>query len=515
MLELDPDLTAKQEAAVEYMLRPECDGAALLAFDMGLGKTRTALLLARARGDRVVLAVVPLNTMASWQKAAVREYPELPVRTIDSGKVGKKALAGFTWREPGIYLITHQYWERLAWRKVLKKKRRKTEPDKYIKEDSGQWGGPGFLFVFDESHRSCNADSWTFGALSRLDPAVFKLSMSGTPFGDGFNGAYGATKWLWPHRTDLIPNSIYTWRKLWAETVYDHFQPHNEKVVGEREPGAFVSALPCYIREESNMNPTIPHTVWVELYPEQRRIYDELDKRMVAWINDNPLVAEYTITKRAWQRQATLAEPVLIFDPDTDELLEVTFEDGAESVKTDQLVKEIRGEGELKDLLVGEQLLILTDSQKYARLLTARLNETFGDVAREWSGKVARTEGKQKRTRDRPHRDGIKQDFIDGKIKYIVGVYAAMGVGTDELQFSDASIVVSMSLPDYRITKDQGVARLNRTGQEKLVQHVSILALKTVDTGQNSKQLDDAIHAAKMLRKKLRQEERERLRNTT
>lgn len=498
MLELDPDLTAKQEAAVEYMLRPESDGAALLAFDMGLGKTRTALMFAREYRARVVLAVVPLQTMDGWIKTAEREYPELTVRVIDSGTEGTAALARFTWREDGIYLITPQYWERKAWRKELMKKRHKSDPDKYRKVDSGVWGGPGFLFIFDESHRSCNPSSGTFGALCKLDPRVFKLSMSGTPFGDGFDGAYGATKWLWPHRTDIIPNTIFQWRALWAETKYDKFAPRNEKVVGEKVEGAFVSELPCFIREETNMAPPVPHEVWVELYPEQRRIYDELDRKMVAWINENPLVAEYSITKRAWQRQATLAVPTLTFDPETNELLSVSFEDEAESVKTDQLIAEIEGRGELGNLMVDERLLILTDSQKYARLLTLRLNAEYENSALEWSGKVT-----QKR------RAKLKQQFLDGDFKYIVGVYSAMGVGTDELQYTDARIVVSMSLPDYRITKDQGIARLNRTGQKQEVHHVSILAKRTVDTGQVSKQLKDAIKAAKMLRKKERQRKME------
>lgn len=499
MDKLDPELAAKQEAAVAQMLQPESDGAALLAFDMGMGKTRTAILFARENGDECILAVVPLQTMETWERNANREYPDLPVRIISSKKEGKAAQVSFFWREPGLYLITPQYWERLAWRKELVKKRRKTERDRFRKVSSGVWAGPDFLFIFDESHRTCNADSDTFAALMHLDERVFKLSMSGTPFGDSFDGAYGATKWLWPHRIDIIPNTIYAWRKLWASMVYDHFAPHNQKVTGELDPGAFVSALPCYIREETNMPPAIPHEVWVDLYPEQRRIYDELDTRMVAWLNEYPLTAEYSITKRAYQRQATLAEPSLTFDEETGEVLSVVFEDEAESVKTDQLIKEIDGEGDLGNLLVGERLLILTDSQKYARLLTRRLNEQYGEVALEWSGKV---------TQER--RAALKQDFISGKFRYIVGVYAAMGVGTDELQYTDARVVVSMSLPDYRITKDQGIARLNRTGQEQEVHHVMILARDTVDSGQLSKQLLDAMHSAKVLRrlerKRLREE---------
>lgn len=497
MREFDPELDAKQQRAVEQMLRPESDGACLLAFDMGLGKTRTTLLFAKKYGARCILIAAPnVDVIESWKETAAEEYPELPVFLINSTASGKSAMNGFTWRTDGIYLITHALWEARAWRKELVKKRRKDDPDKYRKVDSGVWGGPGFMFVLDESHRSLG--EWTNRALLNLDPRVFKVSLSGTPFGDGFGGAHAATRWLWPHRVDIIPEDVFEWRAKWAKLKYDAFAPRNQKVDGEKEPGAFVEALPCWIREESAQTPAIEKTVWVDIYPEQRRIYDELDTKMVAWINNDPLVAEYSITKRARQRQATLAVPTLEFDDETGELLEVYFEDDAESAKTDQLFAEIEGKGELGELLVNEPLLILTDSQRYAKILTARLNERYGDVAREWSGKVSKK-----------NRKTLKAEFIEGKFPYIVGVYAAMGTGTDGLQYTDARIVVGMSLPDYQITKHQGVARLNRTGQDQQVYFVMILAKDTVDTGQVSKQLADAIKMSKSLRATARRQKRE------
>lgn len=500
-MDFDPALAAKQEAAVDYMLRPEADGGALLAFDMGLGKTRTGCMFAKKYGAKVVLAVVPLQTIEDWETTAKREYPELNTFVINSTADGKKAMAAFRWRQAGIYLVTHQYWESQAWVKQLVKKRRKSEPDKFRKVDSGQWSGGRFMFIFDESHRAANAQSWTFKALMNLMPfhegGPFKLSMSGTFMGDRFDGAYGATKWVWPHRTDIIPADIFAWRKIWAEIKYDKFAPRNQKVVGELEEGAFVSALPCYIREESNMPPPITHEVMVHLYPEQRRVYDELDEMMVAWINDNPLTAEYSITKRARQRQTTLAMPTLDFNSETGDV-EVSFSDDAESVKIDKLFEEMDGAGELGDLMVDEPLLILTDSQKFARLLTKRLNDRYGDFAREWSGKVTK-----------PRRKIVKQQFLDAEIKYIVGVQSAMGTGTDGLQYTDARIVVFMSRADRRIDNEQGVSRLNRTGQTERVHVVSFIAVETVDTGQWSNQMIAAVKMAKQLRAKFRKEQRE------
>jgi hypothetical protein len=486
----DAALTLAQEEAVQYMLRPESDGAALLAFDMGLGKTRTGLMFAREYGARVVLVVVPLQTVDDWIKVAAIEYPGLPTRQIDSSKPGRKALGLFAWRSPGIYIIGHEYWERLAWKKEPVKNKRRSSRQEFRKVDSGVWGGDGFLFIFDESHRSANYTSWTNRALMNLDPSVFKLAMSGTFMGDKFDGAYGATRWLWPHRTDLIPRNIFDWRAKWAEVEYDHFAPRNQRTKAEKNEGAFVSALPCYIRMESDLPEPIEHHIWLDLYPEQRRVYDELDDRMVAWIKDNPLVTEYSITKVARQRQVTLAYPTLTFN-EFGELIEVSFDEDAESVKIDRFISDIEGKNpELGTLMVDQQLLILTDSQKFARLLTYRLNQHFGDTAREWSGPISKTD-----------RAKAKQQFIDGEIRFLVGVQAAMGTGTDGLQYA-SHIVVTMSRANRRINNEQGIARLNRKGQTQRVHHVSYLANDTNDTGQLSKQMRDALAMNKSMRRK-------------
>lgn len=506
----DPKLAAAQDAAVKYMLRPECDGGALLAFDMGLGKTRTGLRFLREQGARVALVCVPLQTIDAWVDAAAVEYPGIPVKVIKNKPATKKApakienLAAFQWREPGIYMITHQLWEKLAWVKELMPKRRKSDPDNYRNADSGCWSGTGYTLIFDESHRSANPESGTHKALMNLNPGVFKLSMSGTFMGDRFDGAYGATRWIWPHRTDLIPRDVFEWRAKWATVKYDPFAPRKQKVTGEKEEGAFVSALPCYIRMESQQPPPMVHDIKFDLYPEQRRVYDELDARMVAWIENDPLTVEYSITKRARQRQATLAMPTLTFTEDPETGLQsdvvVSFSDDAESVKIDVLFEEIDGVGALGSLLVEEPLLILTDSQQFARLLTLRLNQRYGDVAREWSGQVTR-----------PRRKKVKAAFIEGTVRYLVGVQAAMGTGTDGLQHA-AHIVVMMSRADRRIDNEQGVARLNRTGQAKQVHLVNLIARDTVDTGQLSNQMEAALKMQRMLKKKHREEERERKR---
>lgn len=508
MKEFDWNLATKQDEAVECICRPESDGAALLAFDMGLGKTRIGLMVARAKGAKVVLVCVPQSTFDSWEETAAEEYPELRVRVIGSPlKRHRGAREGFEWRQPGIYLVSHEYFERHAWKKVPVIKRRKDEPDRTRKVDSGLWSGPGYLFIMDESHRSANITSWTHLALRNLDPSVFKLSMSGTFFGDKFGGAYGAAKWLWPHRVDILPDNIYDWRDMWALTEYDHFAPDKKKIKDEKSHGAFVSALPCYLREESQEPPAIEHVVWSHLHPEQRRVYDELDDRMVAWVKEHPLVTEIGIVKRARQRQATLAMFAFDFDEETGDVAEVYYEDDAESSKIDDLILAIEGKNpqlDPIDLLVGQQLVIGTDSQKFARLLTKRLNLVYGEnAAREWSGPITK-----------PQRRKNKAAFIAGEIRFLVGVQAAMGTGTDGLQAA-SHIAVIMSSSDRRINNDQFIARVRRKGQKYQTHAVWFLGVDTIDSGQLSDQMQAALRANASMRKKLREEAKREQQRTT
>jgi hypothetical protein len=201
--------------------------------------------------------------------------------------------------------------------------------------------------------------------------------------------------------------------------------------------------------------------------------------------------------------------PSLVFDDETGELLSVYFEPDAQSAKTDRLIKEMIGAGTLGKLLVDQQLLVLTDSQKYATLLTGRLNEAFGPAtAREWSGKTRRNP--LRRNPDGLDRKTIKQEFIDGKIRVLVGVQAAMGTGTDGLQHSQCRTVVFMSLDDRRINNEQGVSRIRRKGQTKQVYEVHLRAPDTVDSGQSSKQMADALKMQRIQRAKYRKEQHEK-----
>jgi SNF2 family DNA or RNA helicase len=176
-------------------------------------------------------------------------------------------------------------------------------------------------------------------------------------------------------------------------------------------------------------------------------------------------------------RQITLGVPTLAEDGS------VGFADDCVSSKLDELFEII------SDSPKGEPMLILTHSQKFAKVTTQRLQKA-GFYAVEWSGAVPQK-----------FRDGYLEDFIAGGIQFIVAVISAIGEGTDGLQES-CSTVVWLSKDDNRLMNEQASGRLDRQGQKGSVISYEIIAEDTYDEGQLSKLVKDQLAMNNSLRNK-------------
>jgi len=347
-----------------------------------------------------------------------------------------------------------EYFVRLGWEKAKRSKVWEQKPD---------------LVLFDEAHRSQNRHSKTYKTLKQLK-AGFKMSMSGTPTGNSFGGAWAVTKWLWP---DVIEGSFYNWRDRWCSLERDYFDPSGFKILGEKKPGAFFNSLPCYIRLESELDvDLVEEQVFVELSAVQRRAYEKLERDMIVWVEENPLVVEFPMTLRTRLRQATLG----MFSV-TDEG-EVIFKNDCKSSKLEVL------EDILSNRIGGEQALILTDSRKFADVICARIPNAV-----PWHGEVSQAK-----------REQAKINFIEGKVDYIVAVIAAIAEGVDGLQHATRNIVW-VSRSDNRILNEQVMKRVHRQGQTKQVQSFDIVALDTYDSGVLSEQLAKALEMNRTLKK--------------
>lgn len=305
------------------------------------------------------------------------------------------------------------------------------------------------LTIYDEVQAVSNRYSQGFTCLSQIKTG-YRLAASATYTGNKFSGAWPVTRWLWPkdhnpnipydpeapYKSLYVDNSQKRWVATWCETKTNIFKYDGFEVTGERVPGAFVNSLPCYIRMEATRTPYVVRKCYVDLSPKQRKMYDQMETEALAWLDDHPLVAEVPIVQRTRLRQMTLAEVSL------DDEGSVNFADDCESSKIDALEKVLFKHHP------GEPVFILTDSQKFARVVTARL----GPLAREWSGKTSAKE-----------RVEIKAAFGD-TVRYIVAVIPAVAEGLDGLQ-KVCNVEVWLSESLNGILNVQAEGRLNRRGQ--------------------------------------------------
>ena len=430
---LTPD--PKQEIAIAKMIA-EPSKSALNASLMGTGKTLMATEVAIRMEAKTVLIVAPLNTFWGWHDTIQRqtEYSGAGLLKIDSGKTGKQAMLDLASGTEGWYFIGREYFRTKDWAKIV--------PD---------------IALIDECHFMQNRASKGFKVAKTLK-ANYKMSMSGTPFGNRFEGFWAVTRFLWPD-DKIVPRSFWKWVERWAVTAYNPFS--GVEISGEKISGAFANTLPCYVRLEPDYNiDMVAEVRYVDLMASQRAIYKKFEKDLVIFLQDNPLVAEVPIAARIRLRQMTLAVPSI------DENDSVYFAHDAVSTKYKALLEIIEDNGE-------EKMLILTDSQKYAKIVAERLNIKFGEgMAFEWSGKASQGQ-----------REVAKQEFMNGNLRYIVAVIPAIAEGVDGLQ-NACRTVVWLSHSDSNILNQQVLDRVRRRGQQQTVQVYDIVARDTYDEGQ-------------------------------
>jgi len=430
------------------------NGTGIVATQVGGGKTLIAIEVAKRVGSKTNLVIAPKGThKRAWEKTIVRQIPDASVRYINSTKDGQQAFVDLHNNVAGWYLVGPEFFRKFHWAAC--------KPE---------------LAIFDEVHRASNRKSKTATMLHTLK-AERRIGLSGTIAGNKIEGFWSVIRWVHP---EVAGKSFWKWVDDYCVTKFDPFA--GKIVSGERNAGGIVASLPCYVRHlkrdkccdvhPEGMDADLPamqvEERTVELSAEQKRIYKKMEKDLIVWLEGNPMVAEVPIATRIRLRQITLGVPTV----DGDGV--VSFANDCKSSKIDELFSII---GDLPD---GEPLLILTHSQKFAAVVTSRL-ENAGISAFEWSGAKSQHE-----------RDNALEAFIAGKIQAVVAVIAAIGEGTDGLQ-EVCSTVVWLSKDDNRLLNEQAAGRLDRQGQKKSVMSFDIIAEGTYDEGQLSKLVTDQL----------------------
>ena len=438
------------------------DGTGIVATQVGGGKTLIAVEVAKRLNTKTNFVIAPKGThKGAWRKTIEWQVENANVQFINSTASGKQAFLDLEAGVAGWYLITPEFFRNYHWKGIT----------------------PDFA-VFDEIHRASNRKSKTAKMLHTLK-AKRRLGMSGTIAGNKIEGFWSVLKWIYPN---VAGAGFWTWVEKYCETKMDVFA--GKVVDSEKVAGGIVASIPCYIRHlkrerccelhpdgiDHELPPIQEEVRNVELLPEQKKIYKKLEKELFVWLGDNPLVVEAPVAVRTRLRQITLGVPII-----DEETGEVTFAEDCKSTKLVELFQIIEDHPE------GEQMLILTHSQKFARVTAQRLNR-MNLTAFEWSG--AKTQ---------KVRDEALDEFKAGNLQFIVAVISAIGEGTDGLQEA-SNVVVWLSEDDNRILNEQAAGRLDRRGQKKSVISYKIIAEDTYDEGQFSRLIQDRMRMNQTLR---------------
>jgi len=456
-------LSGEQHEAVERMAA-EPTRAALNAALTGVGKTVMAVELAKRLSAQTILVIAPIKrpVVNAWKATFEKQGVTLPFYVIDSSH--PEHFEMLRTNVPGVYYVGREYFALSA--TSLKPKEKKDGTWTKGRERKWSWSKvQPDLAIYDEVQSVSNRWSEGYIVLKTLK-AGYKVAMSATPQGNRFKGIWSVCRWLWPEAINpktgerYVDRSQWNWAAEWAKQEFDVYA--GLKITDERVPGAFVNSLPCYVRIEDNRAPVETRVVKIDLTPRQRALYDKMERDMLVWLDEHPLVADIPIVQRMRMRQITLGEPTLIdngrLDDDGQTIYDVDFDDNCESAKIDALHTII------SKYHPDEPILILMDSQKFARVVATRL----GSQASEWSGAVSQKE-----------RQHIFEEF--GKsVKYIVATVPAVAEGLDGLQrVCHTEVWLSQSLNE--MLNHQARGRVDRQGQTEDVIRYYVHARKTDD----------------------------------
>jgi len=432
----DSRLTSPQATGVAELLARK---RMILADGMGSGKTVQACealnqLLSRT-GSLKALVVCPLTVVNVWVRH-IREWVGFEPAVIRyKGDKLPAYTENFICIVPWTSLATHS--ELAYWRGGAKS----TGP----KQLNIDWD----VVIADEAHKAKNPAAMRSRALASLRSEYLWL-LTGTP-------AANTPVDLWSLLRLVDPLS---WRSKsrfideWCETERNYFGG-GLTVTGMKrsELSAFKEILrPVMLqRDRTDVRgreiEVVRDTVYVEMLPSQRRIYESLIAKWRAEISGGQLTIHSALAMSSQLYQVTQS---------TVELVDGRLEMRTPSPKIDALMDIVDG--------TDEQVVAYSPSRKLISLARSSLRAaTTGMLTGQQS-----LEARQKAI----------DAFQDGKSKVLL---ATTQVASEGIDLTAAGVVANISGTWSIIDKQQSEARVVRTGQTKTVYVVDVVCKDSID----------------------------------
>lgn len=422
-----------QVEAFEYAIsRPKF----LLGDEQGLGKTKQSIDIAVSRKHLMkhCLIVCGVNSLKhNWVREISTHSHETSVilgTKIDSkGRLRdmsvKERLEHLNSDISEFFLITNI----------------ETLRNKEIQERLEQMTRSGVIgmVIIDEIHKCKNAQSQQGKAIHSLK-SRFKLALTGTPLMNQVLDLYNPMKWL-----DVERGSFYAFRNRYCEMGgYGGYQVIGYKNMGELRQRFSGVMLRRRKDEVLDLPPKIRTTEYVDMTPEQSRLYREVGLAIKAnlkdiEINPNPLAMLIRL------RQVTAHTAIL-----SDKV--------RESAKMDRL-KEI-----VEELVEsGQKAVIFSNWEEVTKLVRAEMS----------SYNPAYITGQ---TVDRQAE--VDKFQTDSSCKVIIGTLGAMGTG---LTLTAGTTVIFMDKAWNMANVEQAEDRCHRIGTTGTVSIVTLVCKGTID----------------------------------
>lgn len=430
--------------------RLKADGAAYVGWDRGLGKTLAAIALASELRAEAIMVVCPNSSKELVWVAEFNQWTPDTHTYNFGGNAKQRQRALDEWRERGGALLVHYEGLRLH---------------EWSKEHID-------LLIVDEAHRlqngSASAKAPQFYKRLRKIKADHKVMLSGSVSVNSPEDIFGALHLMYPDR----------YRSKWRDwnNRFMHYvsTDHGDVLIGVKPEAAEAmrNELATFMvqRTKEDELPDLPEridqTLYVDLSPSQRKVYDDLAERFVAGLPDgNVVLAPNVVSQLVKLRQVATG-------------LDLLGENLTDSSKIDAAI-------DLVSDNAPNKTVIFCWHRATVDAIVARLTSA-GHVALGIHGDVA--------NKVRTERVGRFQ--TDPEVVAIVATLKTLG---EAVQLHAATDVVFVEQSWIPSDMEQAADRVHRHGQRNRVSVTTLVARDTIDEYRILPTVEDKLSLRRMV----------------
>ncbi len=461
-LALDPDADAEgderlrsyQRTGIAFLV---ASSGAVLADDMGIGKTVQTIFALEQLGAYPALVVCPKTVKRGWVDEFARWAPHRSVTVVTTGSSKARQLNADT----DVTVINYESL-RTASRLAPYGSVRLTPAEKI----PGPLNRPWAALVADEAHKAKDPASkqtralWAVGATAR-----YRFALTGTPVANTPEDFWSLLHFVspseWPRKTTFIDRYCEVSHDWHGGVSIDGFREATKQEF-------FAAADPRFLRRPKAL--VLPHLPpktyerrWVEMSPKQAKAYRDMEKDQVAFLDNDSTVAAFdqlTLLARQSQFASAYGEAVWLDGEDGVRKCKVTLTEP--SSKCEAVM-------ELLTEIGNEPLVVFAQSRQLIDLMQTRLIR-----ATIPHGRITGSENEKVRQM-------AKDDFISGHSRVLLLTLGAGSTGLDGLQ-NVASTACFMQRSFNAVENAQAEDRIHRLGQNAgKVTIVDLIAPDTVE----------------------------------